>query len=404
MLTTTPSLTDAGKSLLIHSLEGEALTLTGFKIGNGDAPANPGALVDLVSPMLSFGVSGLDDSTPGQLIVRGSFDNSEVQTPFLVKEFGLFAQGETTEEFTSSGSAEFTITSKPPAVNAVTVEDTPATIASYDSATGLLTLDSAPSSGETVNVRYPDGNNLLFAYSNEGTNASEIKQYGSNVSITHTVVLALEISSDATVYAYLTPESAYVLKSTFDAHLAATNPHNITKSTVGLGNVENKSVNNGTPTWTMASALQNLTSGETVSTAFGKNRKGGIIADKSHRQQDQPAQRDPQPDRRGGDQSCPQHQRYYKRHPAHRSRRHGRIRIQRTGPPPTDERRPHRHLHWQRRLIAGHRHRLYTPRRDPLSGGRRILHIPQRCRKAHHPRRRCYDAYECHAGLLIHRR
>lgn len=51
------------------------------------------------------------------------------------------------------------------------------------------------------------------------------------------------------------------------------NPHNVTKSQVGLGNVPNVATNDQTPTYTVASADAELTSGEKVSVAFGKIAK-----------------------------------------------------------------------------------------------------------------------------------
>lgn len=51
------------------------------------------------------------------------------------------------------------------------------------------------------------------------------------------------------------------------------NPHGVTKSQVGLGNVPNVATNNQTPTYTVASALESLTSGEKLSVAFGKIAK-----------------------------------------------------------------------------------------------------------------------------------
>lgn len=52
---------------------------------------------------------------------------------------------------------------------------------------------------------------------------------------------------------------------------------NLGKSDVGLGNVPNVSTNDQTPTYTQASALAELTSGEKMATAFGKIKKA--IAD-----------------------------------------------------------------------------------------------------------------------------
>ena len=56
MISTAPKLTTAGTSLLIRALAGEAVTFTGFKIGNGDPPDDPSALTDLVNPLMSFGI------------------------------------------------------------------------------------------------------------------------------------------------------------------------------------------------------------------------------------------------------------------------------------------------------------------------------------------------------------
>lgn len=60
-----------------------------------------------------------------------------------------------------------------------------------------------------------------------------------------------------------------------EAHVgSSTNPHNVTKTQVGLGNVPNVSTNNQTPTYTVASTLAALTSGEVLSTAMGKLARG----------------------------------------------------------------------------------------------------------------------------------
>ena len=54
---------------------------------------------------------------------------------------------------------------------------------------------------------------------------------------------------------------------------AGTNPHGTTKSDVGLGNVPNVATNDQTPSYTEASSLAKLTSGEKLSVAFGKISK-----------------------------------------------------------------------------------------------------------------------------------
>lgn len=48
------------------------------------------------------------------------------------------------------------------------------------------------------------------------------------------------------------------------------NPHKVTKAQVGLGNVPNVTTNNQTPTYSKATSLSDLVSGEVLSTAMGK--------------------------------------------------------------------------------------------------------------------------------------
>ena len=57
------------------------------------------------------------------------------------------------------------------------------------------------------------------------------------------------------------------------------NPHKVNKEQVGLGNVLNVSTNDQTPTYEEVAELENITSGETLSTAFGKIKKaiGALI-------------------------------------------------------------------------------------------------------------------------------
>ncbi len=56
-------------------------------------------------------------------------------------------------------------------------------------------------------------------------------------------------------------------------HPAGTNPHGATKSDVGLGNVPNVATNDQTPSYTEATTLAKLASGEKLSVAFGKISK-----------------------------------------------------------------------------------------------------------------------------------
>ena len=62
--------------------------------------------------------------------------------------------------------------------------------------------------------------------------------------------------------------------STLISHVAnKSNPHGVTKNQIGLGNVPNVATNDQTPTYTEASSLSSLVSGEKTSVAFGKIAK-----------------------------------------------------------------------------------------------------------------------------------
>lgn len=63
------------------------------------------------------------------------------------------------------------------------------------------------------------------------------------------------------------------LKNSINTHLSASNPHGISKSTVGLSNVPNVTTNDQTPTFTVASTRANITSGEKLSVMLGKIAK-----------------------------------------------------------------------------------------------------------------------------------
>lgn len=63
------------------------------------------------------------------------------------------------------------------------------------------------------------------------------------------------------------------VQNNLNVHASKNNPHGITASTIGLGNVPNVGTNDQTPTYSEASTLATLISGEKISVAFGKIKK-----------------------------------------------------------------------------------------------------------------------------------
>lgn len=83
----------------------------------------------------------------------------------------------------------------------------------------------------------------------------------------------VDVTEDFSTYGALIA-SELTNREVVESHVTNTNnPHNVTKSQVGLGNVPNVKTNDQTPTYTVASSLTKLSSGEKLSVAFGKIAK-----------------------------------------------------------------------------------------------------------------------------------
>ena len=100
--------------------------------------------------------------------------------------------------------------------------------------------------------------------------ADIVNNLTTNVS-TKPLSAAQGVAIKALIDALQTEVDAKALASDLTSHTGNTsNPHSVTKSQVGLGNVENVSVNNHAPTYSDTTTLTTLTSGEKLSAAFPK--------------------------------------------------------------------------------------------------------------------------------------
>lgn len=97
-------------------------------------------------------------------------------------------------------------------------------------------------SGEKIDCLY------AYGYSNSGTGTQIPAFTGSKSYIKDSLNVALEIGSPDNVTVYLGEYEDYVSKESFQKHLNDTkNPHKVTKEQIGLGDVENVSINNAVP-------------------------------------------------------------------------------------------------------------------------------------------------------------
>jgi hypothetical protein len=94
------TITIEGRKLLVRSLvNGIGIQFTHFSIGDGEAPAAPENLTELVHELFTVNVSKTQASSTekGVSIVRGSFTNSNEKGDFYWRELGLYAREAGTE-------------------------------------------------------------------------------------------------------------------------------------------------------------------------------------------------------------------------------------------------------------------------------------------------------------------
>lgn len=211
MISAAPILTDAGKSLLIRGIGGEQITFTRFKAGNGElGTLNPQTLADLINVVIDFPIDNANASDDGFLQLSGSFLSSDIPSDFYWTELGVYAYGE-------------------------------------------------------------DNTEVLYAYVCDDVNASHLKANMSDVVVEQNVNVVVAIGTAENVTAIINQSAVYVTKEDFDAHANnKANPHNVTKEQLGLGNVQNVSTNDSTPTYQIPENALELVSGEKLSVAFGK--------------------------------------------------------------------------------------------------------------------------------------
>lgn len=206
-------LTPSGKDLLLRAMAGEAnINFAAIQFGNG---SNAGAgAVELSNPLLTAEITSYE---VGDVFVTltAVFSNSEISAGFRATELGVLADDPDNEGGTLLYAYEYTSEAK---------------------------SDYIPASTDKVLETQQD----VLVYIGDAENVT--------ASISQSLI--------------------YAGKADFDAFVARRdNPHKVTAKQVGLGNVPNVATDDQTPTWTMASTLTALVSGEKLSVAFGKLAK-----------------------------------------------------------------------------------------------------------------------------------
>ena len=206
----TPNLTDAGKNLLLRALTGETITFTKIQLGNGPAQ-DAKAATGLVNPLLTVELSKIEIGEE-YVTLTAAFTNGTVVSGFHITEAGFYAKDPDDET-----------------------------------------------------------KELLYALGNEDESTADYVPNNANRILEMEFNALLFIGDAENVAAAINSSLVYASAADLEAHTTnVENPHGVTKEQVGLGNVPNRSTNDQTPTYETATSFATLTSGEKLSTAFGK--------------------------------------------------------------------------------------------------------------------------------------
>lgn len=198
--------TQTGLNMIARAMYGDSITFTKIVLGNGVQDATSS---EMVNPLVNVGITKME-KLEGRVVLTGYLTSSDIETSFYGTELGVYAKADDEAE-------------------------------------------------------------VLFAYR---YNQSDVDYYpatssGRAIELTFSVVI--QIGSAENVTAILIEGDTYAKKEDFDAHVAdKDNPHDVTKEQIGLGNVDNKAINDQTPTFEEASTAGELVSGEALSTSLGK--------------------------------------------------------------------------------------------------------------------------------------
>ena len=224
-------------------------------------------------------LGGIKVGTNLSITADGTLNANDDPTSYIVKQ----------QRFTATaGQTAFTLTGGKyrPGIGALAVFLNGAKVSNEivtETSQTVFTLKTGVSAGDTVLAEYVE----LINVEPYPVHASEHLSGGTDpIPIATQSAAGLESAADKTKLDGIATGATKVEKSSTNGnvkvndseivvymHAGGTNPHGTTKSDVGLGNVPNVATNDQTPTYTEATTLAKLTSGEKLSVAFGKIAK-----------------------------------------------------------------------------------------------------------------------------------
>ena len=205
-------ITNAGIELLKNALSGGTITVTAIKSGAGKVDVSALKSQTAVSSIKQSGTVQGVTKTNETIKIGVLFSNAGLSAGYSMTQLGIYAKGST-------------------------------------------------------------GSEVLFAIS-QSTTGKEVPAESAMPSWSLVHNFYIKLNNDVKMTATVDPEG-YVTFETMQKALNThtgnkSNPHSVTKSQVGLGNVPNVATNDQTPTYSDTTTLVTLSSGEKISIAFAK--------------------------------------------------------------------------------------------------------------------------------------
>ena len=205
-------ITNAGIELLKNALSGGTITVTAIKSGAGKVDVSALKSQTAVSSIKQSGTVQGVTKTNETIKIGVLFSNAGLSAGYSMTQFGIYAKGST-------------------------------------------------------------GSEVLFVIS-QSTTGKEVPAESAMPSWSLVHNFYIKLNNDVKMTATVDPEG-YVTFETMQTALNThtgnkSNPHSVTKSQVGLGNVPNVATNDQTPTYSDTTTLVTLSSGEKISIAFAK--------------------------------------------------------------------------------------------------------------------------------------
>lgn len=205
-------ITNAGIELLKNALSGGTITVTAIKSGAGKVDVSALKSQTAVSSIKQSGTVQGVTKTKETIKIGVLFSNAGLSAGYSMTQLGIYAKGST-------------------------------------------------------------GSEVLFAIS-QSTTGKEVPAESAMPSWSLVHNFYIKLNNDVKMTATVDPEG-YVTFETMQTALNThtgnkSNPHSVTKSQVGLGNVPNVATNDQTPTYSDTTTLVTLSSGEKISIAFAK--------------------------------------------------------------------------------------------------------------------------------------